>query len=161
MGITYYTDGACSKNGSKNATGGFGMVCVKDNEYIVDQKQQFFTENVTNNRMELEGILAAIRHIHENEYDTDFMIPIIYSDSAYCVNTINDWMYRWERNGWLKSNNTTPENLDLIQTIYNLKEKENYQFILERIPGHAGHKWNEYVDGLATGRINILKLEEI
>lgn len=66
MGIVYYTDGACSRNGSKDATGGFGMICIKDNTDILYQEQQFYNENVTNNRMELKGILAAINHIHNN-----------------------------------------------------------------------------------------------
>ena len=71
----------------------------------------------TESGKKVSNITLAVPRSFKNsngEYDTDFMIPIIYSDSAYCVNTINDWMYRWERNGWLKSNNTTPENLDLI-----------------------------------------------
>lgn len=64
-------------------------------------------------------------------------------------------MYKWAKNNWLKSDNNTPENLDIIQTIYHLKEDLNYQFILEKVAGHAGNKWNEYVDGLATGKIII------
>lgn len=49
--ITIYTDGSCSKNGSKDAKGGFGVVVIKDNKVInVYQEQQ---ENVTNNKMEM------------------------------------------------------------------------------------------------------------
>ena len=32
--ITIYTDGACSKNGQKDATGGFGVVVLQDNKPI-------------------------------------------------------------------------------------------------------------------------------
>lgn len=155
MSLRYYVDGACSGNGTVNATGGYGMVCIRDDD-IIDQKQEFFTENVTNNRMELKGILCAINHIHENGYDNEFLIPTIYSDSAYSVNTINDWMYRWANNNWLKSDNKEPENLDLIQLIYNLKEVQGYKFYLEKIKGHANNKWNNYVDSLATGKVKIL-----
>lgn len=155
MGITYYTDGSCSGNGKKTATGGAAFICVKDNK-IIDYWQEFYKENVTNNRMELYAILAAINHIHNN-YKDDFFVPIIYSDSAYCVNTINNWMYSWKRNGWIKSDKKTPENLDIIKSIYHLKEKEGYQFILEKIKGHAGHKWNEMVDSMATGKLIMSK----
>lgn len=154
MNIKYYVDGACQKNGTPQAVGGFGMICLQD-DTIIYQQQKFFTENVTNNRMELEGILCAIKHIHENKYDQNFTIPTIYSDSAYSVNTINDWMYRWANNNWIKSDKKIPENLDLIQTIYNLKENLGYKFYLEKVKGHSLDKWNNYVDGLATGRIKI------
>ena len=83
--------------------------------------------------MELKGILCAINHIHDHHYDESFIIPTIYSDSAYSVNTINDWMYRWVNNNWLKSDNKEPENLDLIQEIYRLKEVCGYKFYLEKL----------------------------
>lgn len=75
----------------------------------------------------------------------------VYSDSAYCVNSLTKWMYGWAANGWLKSDNKPPENLELIKTYYDL-EKQGYKINLQRIAGHAGHKWNEFADALATGR---------
>lgn len=154
MNVKYYVDGACQKNGTPQAVGGYGMVCI-DEDNIIDQKQEFFQQNVTNNRMELKGILCAINHIHDHHYDEGFIIPTIYSDSAYSVNTINDWMYRWANNNWLKSDNREPENLDLIQEIYRLKEVCGYKFYLEKIKGHASNRWNNYVDALATGKVKI------
>ena len=151
MGICYYTDGSCSGNGNADATGGAAFICV-DGDKIIDRWQEFYEGEVTNNRMELEAILAAIKHIHKH-YQDDFFVPIIYSDSAYCVNTINDWMYRWKEKGWIKSDKKTPENLDIIMPIYYLKEEKGYKFILEKIKGHAGHKWNELVDSMATGKL--------
>ena len=36
----WYTDGACSKNGSSDATGGFGVVCIdEDTSAILYQRQ--------------------------------------------------------------------------------------------------------------------------
>lgn len=66
-------------------------------------------------------------------------------------------MYNWARNGWLKSDNKSPENLDLIKTYYDL-EKRGFKITLEKIKGHAGNRWNEMADQLATGKI-ILKGE--
>ena len=79
--------------------------------------------------------------------------PIVYSDSAYCVNTFNEWMFNWARNGWIKSDKKTPENLDLIQAYYDWY-KEGYRIDLRKIKGHNGHKWNELADQLATGYIS-------
>ena len=78
--------------------------------------------------------------------------PIVYSDSAYCVNTFNTWMFSWARNNWIKSDKKTPENLELIQAYYDLYQK-CYKIDLRKVKGHAGNKFNELADGLATGRI--------
>lgn len=162
MRVTYYTDGSCAANGSKNTHGGAAFVCVRDKDTIVDQWQEFYEGKITNNSMELEAILYAIHHIHDNKYDeNEFEVPTIYSDSSYCVNTINTWMYNWKNNGWLKSDNKVPENLDIIMAIWYLKEEKGYKFHLEKIKGHAGHQWNEYVDKLATGKIIIKKPSNI
>lgn len=61
-------------------------------------------------------------------------------------------MYSWADKGWIKSDKKIPENLDLIKTYYNYIKK-GYKIDLRKIKGHAGHKWNELADGLATGKI--------
>ena len=83
-------------------------------------------------------------------------VPIVYSDSNYCVQTFNDWMFRWAALGWVKSDKKTPENLDLIQAYYEWYLK-GYRIDLRKVKGHAGHKWNEMADGLATGKIKPTK----
>lgn len=78
-------------------------------------------------------------------------IPLIYSDSAYCVNIINDWMFSWERNGWKRPKNQKVKNLEIIKQIYELRNLAE----IKKVKGHSGDKWNEYVDALATGKIKI------
>lgn len=99
--------------------------------------------------MELMAILTALRRI--NQQEIIFLKPIIYSDSAYCVNLINDWMYKWQQNGWKRPKNQEVKNLEIIKQIFELADIAE----IRKVPGHSGVKWNEYVDGLATGRIKI------
>lgn len=61
-------------------------------------------------------------------------------------------MFNWERNGWLKSDNKEPENLDLIKPFFEFLQK-GYQIELKKVKGHANNKWNELADQLATGKI--------
>ena len=96
------------------------------------------------------AILKALQHINENN-KISFIRPIIYSDSAYCVNLINDWMYSWERNGWKRPKNQEVKNLEIIKQIFELRDLGE----VHKVPGHSGIKWNEYVDSLATGKIKI------
>jgi ribonuclease HI len=137
-----YCDGACSGNGTSTAVGGFGVVVLDDNENIIEtyNKQN---QNTTNNREELRAILYTLIKYGKNEN------PTVYSDSAYAVNTFNTWMWGWASRGWVKSDNKTPENLDLIQTYYDLYN-QGYRITLLKCRGHAGNQWNEMADKLAV-----------
>lgn len=150
--IEFYTDGSCTGNGKDVNEGGFGIVSVKDNKCIDAYAKR--SSNTTNNREELKAILRVMLAEGVKPYD-EFMtyIPIVYSDSAYCVNTFNDWMFRWANNNWIKSDGKTPENLDLIQAYYGHYMK-GYRIDLRKVKGHAGNKWNEIADLLATGKVS-------
>ena len=152
-----YTDGACSGNGSAGAYGGFGVVILDDNENFIDYYMKR-NENTTNNREELKAILYSFLNYGVNINNplygfNNYDIPIVYSDSNYCVQTFNEWMFNWARNGWTKSDHKQPENLDLIQAYYDWYQK-GYRIDLRKVKGHAGNKWNEIADNLATGKIS-------
>ena len=144
--LVIYTDGSCSKNGSINNNGGFGVVVVKDEHLIATYSKM--SQNTTNNKEELKAILYALI-----QYGDEPNV-VVYSDSNYCVNTFTKWMYSWQRNGWKKADNKTPENLDLIKTYYDLTTTGERTIDLRKIQGHSGHIWNELADQLATGKIS-------
>ena len=148
-----FTDGACSGN---PGPGGFGVVILDNNEnlitYYSEQCQQ-----TTNNREELKAILWAFLRFGEpaaagNE------IPIVYSDSAYAVNTFTSWMFNWAKNGWIKSDKKIPENLDLIKPFYEYWQR-GFKIELKQVKGHSNNQWNDFADVLATN--NIAKKEKI
>lgn len=147
-----YTDGSCLGNGKEHNTGGFGVVVLDNNENLLYTYSKQ-SADTTNNREELKAILFAyLSHGIKEENDWNNNIPIVYSDSNYCVQTFNDWMFRWARNNWIKSDKKIPENLDLIQAYYEWYQK-GYRIDLRKVKGHAGQKWNEMADGLATGKV--------
>ena len=150
--MVIYTDGSCSGNGKAVNSGGFGVVVLDNDENLVYTYSKR-CENTTNNREELKAILYTMLNygVNTNKYEfSQIEPPIVYSDSAYCVNTFNQWMFSWAKNDWLKSDNKIPENMDLIQAYYDWYQK-GYRIDLRKIKGHAGHKWNEMADKLATG----------
>lgn len=151
--ITIYTDGACSKNGQKDATGGFGVVVLQDNKPIKFYSKR--SAETTNNREELKAILYSL--LNYGRYNP---IVTVYSDSAYAINTLTNWMFGWARNGWVKSDKKIPENLDLIKPYYDYLN-EGYKINLVKVPGHAGVKWNEVADKLATGLLTAEKAWEL
>lgn len=141
-----YTDGSCQGN---PGPGGFGVVVLDDNENLITYHSER-NENTTNNREELKAILwAFLKYGKTAAVDKN---PLkVYSDSAYCVNTFTNWMFSWEKRGWLKSDNQTPENLDLIIPFFKHLQNGN-QIEIYKVKGHANNKWNEMADKLATGK---------
>jgi len=162
--MTIYTDGSAHPN---PGPGGYGVVVLDDKEQIIEcySHQELQT---TNNIQELKAILYTMINYGININNPllgfkQYTIPIVYSDSAYAVNTFNSWMFSWAQNGWVKSNNQIPENLELIQTYLNLYQ-QGYRIDLRKIKGHSNIKGNELADKLATNKISveeIIKLENI
>lgn len=145
--MTIYTDGSCIKN--PGGPGGFGVVVLDDNENLITYHSERY-DDTTNNRMELSAILWAFLQYGVPAAAGDNP-PVVYSDSAYCVNTLTSWMFNWEKNGWIKGDKNKPENLDLIKPFFRYW-KRGYRIDLKKVKGHAGNKWNEMADALATGK---------
>ena len=138
-----YVDGACSGNGSATAVGGFGVVALDENENFLHCYSKH-NENTTNNKEELRAIIYALIR-----YGKEKPTPIVYSDSAYAVNSLNIWRLGWEQNGWLKKDNKPPENLEFIKAYTDLWN-QGYRIDLRKCAGHRGLKWNEMADTLAV-----------
>ena len=141
-----YVDGACSGNGKQNSKGGFGMVVYDDNKNLIDAYSHH-EENTTNNIQELKAVLRAMLLYGSKTND----IPLVYSDSAYCVNICNDWIHTWAKNNWLNSKKKEVENLDLIKIIYKYLNIEFFNCQVVKEKGHCGVPGNEIADALATG----------
>lgn len=134
-----YTDGSAHPN---PGPGGYGVVLLDDNENLITTFNRH-KEKTTNNEMELAAIICAASFA--KHYNKPL---IIYCDSAYAIGCLSNWMYSWERNGWIKSDNKIPENLELIKYFYENHKDDNITFI--KVKGHTGNKWNEMADKLAT-----------
>ena len=152
--MIFYTDGSAHPN---PGPGGYGIVGV-ENDVVSFVRSRQYKGPVTNNEMELKAILYIMLNYGE-KCDDWGQPPIVYSDSAYCVNTFNEWMFNWARKGWIKSDKQVPENLDLIQAYYNLVKK-GYRIDLRKVAGHSGIKGNELADMIATGKTDPINLKK-
>lgn len=137
-----YTDGATSNNGYDNATGGWGYVIVNDIENIVSENYGHI-EPATNNLCELTALVNACKDAAA--FPTTF---IVYSDSAYAINCYTQkWYKNWLNNGWKNAKKQPVANKELWEQLIPYFENPNFKFV--KVKGHAGNKWNEYVDELA------------
>ena len=142
MFLKIYCDGSCSGNGDMENFGGYGIVITSEDKLV--KEISVGAINTTNNRMELNGILESMKIAMALNANAE-----IISDSAYSVNLINDWMYSWANNNWIKkSNKKPPENLDLIKQIYDIMNF-NAKITVSKVRGHNGDVFNEKADSLA------------
>ena len=144
----FYVDGACSTNGSWK--GGYGVVQLEPDEnngkYKLMYKHAEYCANTTNNREELKAMIHVLEMAASDPENT----YVIASDSAYVVNMCNDWIWKWQRNGWYNSKKVQVENLDLVQTLYNYLTKIFEKCQIVKVKGHNDNLGNELADALAA-----------
>ena len=139
--MVYYTDGSAHPN---PGPGGFGVVIVDETTDEIIDTYAKSSQKTTNNAEEMKAIIFAVCDAAKRGVPA-----IIYSDSAYAINTFTNWMYSWERNGWIKGDVKVSENLELVKAFFELNKK--YKITLNKVKGHVGDKYNEMADKLATG----------
>lgn len=153
--LEFYTDGAYS---SKSEMGGWAAICIEDAAVI--DVQTGYEPYSTNNRMELMAFLSALENI--NTIETGHTQVIIFTDSAYIANCINQrWYSNWMKNGWRTSDKQEVKNQDLwrrILTLY-IKHKERFSLEVIKVKSHSTNQWNSYADLLAVRARK--KLEEV
>ena len=154
--LEFYTDGAFS---SRTEMGGWGAICVENN--IIIDKQSGYEPYSTNNRMELTAFLSALENI--DTIETTQTKVIIYTDSAYIANCINQkWYSNWMSNGWRTSDRQSVKNQDLWTRIVALYIKNNARFKMEviKVKSHSDNLYNEMADKLAVAARKKLEVED-
>lgn len=132
--VKLYTDGSCYPN---PGSGRWAFVVVGNNNDIYSCSG--YEDFTTNNKMELTGVWEGLKWLRENNYED----VIIISDSQYVVKGLNEWVWKWIRNGesWRK-------NAILWDLI--LKELKHFNWDAKWVRGHNGDKWNEKADELCS-----------
>ena len=136
-GSGVFTDGSAVPN---PGPGGWGVVWVEDGEVLAQQHGH--DPDTTNNRMELRALIAAFTMLPEHAAID------VQTDSRLCVDTITKWAPAWERRGWKRKSGPI-KNVSLVQELLALY-RTHPTCRLIWIAAHAGHRWNEYADSLAT-----------
>ncbi|KPF47485.1 hypothetical protein IP76_00435 [Rhizobium sp. AAP43] len=140
--VEIYTDGACLENPGP-AAGAFAIVYQGK---AIHSAARFYG-NGTNNTAELTAALDGLRALGDR--NADLKVTLL-SDSNQVIQAMNVWLANWKAQGWRRgggkpvANRPLYEELDAVaQTFASLHWKH--------IKGHAGHEFNELVDGLANG----------
>jgi len=138
--VTIYTDGACSGN---PGPGGWCAILIYKG---IKKMLKGFERHTTNNRMELKAVVEALKALKEP------CKVVIYSDSAYIVNAVNqNWIEKWQKNGWKRSEKEEVKNIDLWNELINLLKIHKVTF--EKVKGHSDNELNNLCDQIARSMI--------
>ncbi len=134
--ITIYTDGGCKPN---PGIGGWAALLIHS-----DTEKAIFGYDpaTTNNRMELTAAVRALESLKQPS------LVEFHTDSTYLRSGITSWLAKWQRNGWRTSAGKPVENQDLWRALFTQTQQHNIRWVWVR--GHAGNRYNERVDKLAT-----------
>lgn len=156
MKIELYTDGGCRGNGIEtNPVSGIGIVLlIEDKEPIYAYEKLSFEPN-TNNKAEIYAIIKGLFLLENNYTLNDNFVKdklTIYSDSAYTINGITNWINGWRANGWINSKKEPVKNKELWQELDNAIEYFKNYFDIEfvKVKGHSDNRWNNKCDELAN-----------
>jgi ribonuclease HI len=138
--VLLYTDGACSRNGSPDAQGGWAFILATPEKEILHEESGL-EEGVTNSRMEMQAVFEGLCHLEDPH------IIHLYSDSEFVVRGINEWLPKW-----IDKRFKGVKNSDLWEKIANRLSFHNVTAI--HVRGHNGHLLNERADLLAVRASN-------
>ena len=97
--------------------------------------------HTTNNRMELMAAIAGIEALKRA------CTVAVTTDSEYVRRGIEEWLPRWQANGWRTTDKKPVKNRDLWERLAAAVASHHVRWHWVR--GHAGHSENERVDRLA------------
>ena len=140
--VIIYTDGACRGN---PGPGGWGVLI----EYGESRKQLHGGDvSTTNNKMELTAAIMALKEIKEP------CKIILYTDSKYVLQGIEEWIHNWKKRGWRGANKKPVKNIELWKELDELRDEHNIKW--NWVKGHSGDSGNETADMLANRGIDEL-----
>lgn len=134
--LVAFTDGAASVRSNL-----YGLAYTIIDNRFEDRRvvESIGVTDTTSNRMELLSILLTLSSIRNKRLKVR-----IYSDSMYCVRSINEWMWTWEEVNMFKKNE------DLFKRMIEEIVKFDTFPDLRHVKGHSGNELNEFVDRLAV-----------
>lgn len=140
--IEIYTDGSSLGN---PGPGGWGVVIVEKEKMI--EELGGCDKDTTNNRMELEAAIEAIKYINKKHKEC---IVTIHADSSYVLGGVTNWIFGWEKNGWRTANKKPVMNQDLWKQLIAVVRESKATITWQKVKGHSGHVYNDKADEIAT-----------
>lgn len=108
-----------------------------------------WSEITTNNAMELMAAIEALEYADACNAKS----LLLYVDSTYVRDGLNDWVGGWVANNWKKSNGEDVGNRELWEKLLNARAVLEQKFVtvqIDWVKGHNGDLGNSMADMLAS-----------
>ncbi len=139
--VTIYTDGAC--RGNPGPGGWAAVLLCNGHEKEITGRE----DDTTNQRMEMMAALQGLKALNQP------CRVLLHTDSAYLVNAFNqDWLQKWQRNGWMTSKKEPVANQDLWKELLAMNRKHRVEWI--KVKGHSDNELNNRADKLAKKAVD-------
>lgn len=116
--------------------------------------------STTNNRMEMIGVIQALRIAQKINFisnnlngnglsanDSNEKSILLFTDSTYVKNGIEQWIHKWKTNNWKTSQKSPVKNQDLWIQMSNYNDSMNVKW--NWVKGHSGNELNDIADSIA------------
>ncbi|ODS98839.1 MAG: ribonuclease HI [Erythrobacter sp. SCN 62-14] len=134
--VDIFTDGACKGNPGPGGWAALLRMGTAEKELVGGAAQ------TTNNRMEMTAVLEGLKALKAPCEVT------IHTDSRYVIDGMTQWIFGWQKRGWVNAAKKPVANEDLWRALIDAVRPHKVQW--QWIKGHAGHPENERVDSLAS-----------
>lgn len=138
--VTLYTDGGADPN---PGPGGWAAILIDDTSGQI-RELSGGERRTTNNRMELTAAIRGLEALKRRCRVT------VHTDSKYLQQGITEWLPGWEARGFRRKEGELL-NADLWRRLSELIRSHEVHW--RWVKGHAGHRYNERADELATQAI--------
>lgn len=145
--IEIWTDGACKGNPGPGGWATIATAINAEGQRVEIARASGGSPDTTNNMMELDAALAALRLAKANGWDA----ITVCTDSQYVVNGITQWLPGWKAKGWVNSDKKPVKNRDRWEALDSLNDPSRVSW--RHVRGHRGIKWNELADQAANAAI--------
>jgi len=156
MQFTMYTDGGCHGNKRDAGCPGAYAYIVMDASGAEILHGSGKRENVTNNQMELLGVIAGSKRL--KDYANSFHgiskkhAVIVFTDSKYVSDNFSDYLQVWKKNKWKKSDRSPVINVEYWKKLDQLSS-EFQSFSIQWVKGHATDPINNKVDAMVQKKL--------
>lgn len=133
--VMLFTDGSCLGN-----PGPGGWACLLRCG-SVEKELSGAASNTTNNRMELEAVIAGLAALKES------CAVNVITDSQYVQGAMTHYLARWTAAGWCTSRGVPVANRDLWERL--LRESSRHQVTWTWVRGHAASAEQNRCDQVA------------
>jgi len=134
--VDIFTDGACKGNPGPGGWAAILRMGAHEKELTGGEAA------TTNNRMEMTAILRGLSALNEPCAVT------VHTDSRYVIDGMTQWIFGWQKRGWLNAAKNPVANEDLWREL--IAAARPHKVSWEWVKGHSGHPENERCDALAS-----------